>query len=96
MSLHLPYSVIHDTDEDSEGHSGSEDEDDDDQTWDAFGEDSIAQQPCFSLFEDRNFSSVTEALEHDRSQHGFDLDRTSTRLGNFAIFPSSVIADLHH
>jgi type I protein arginine methyltransferase len=93
MSLHLPPSDIHESDEDPESQRGSEEEDDDDQTWDDFAEDSIAQQPCYSLFEDKKFPSVTEALENDRSKHGFDLEHTCIRLGrplSFISFTSSL------
>jgi protein arginine N-methyltransferase 3 len=89
MSLHLPPSDIHESGEDSESQHGSEEEDDDDQTWDDFAEDSIAHQPCFSLFEDKKFPSVTEALENDRSKHGFNLDHTCIRLGRLLSFIAS-------
>jgi type I protein arginine methyltransferase len=85
MSLHLP-SGTREPNEGSEIQSGSEEEDDDDETWEDFAEDSIAQQPCFSLFEDKRFPSVTEALENDCSKHGFDLDHTCTRLGKLPSF----------
>jgi protein arginine N-methyltransferase 3 len=91
MSLHLPPSDIHELGEDSESQPGSEEEDDDEQTWDDFAEDSIAQQPCFSLFEDKKFPSVTEAMENDRSRHGFDLDHTCTRLGRLPSFVASTL-----
>jgi type I protein arginine methyltransferase len=96
MSLHLSPSDIHESGDDSESQHGSEEEDDDDQTWDDFAEDSIAQQPCFSLFEDKKFPSVTEALENDRSKHGFDLDQTCIRLGRLWPFMAFTLCLTSH
>ncbi|KAF7964712.1 hypothetical protein HWV62_3685 [Athelia sp. TMB] len=67
-------------DEDSRSQSSSSSEDDQDQSWDDFAEESIAQQPCLSLFDSKQFPSVTEALDYDRKQHQFDLDGTCSRL----------------
>jgi type I protein arginine methyltransferase len=81
MSLHIPSSGIRESDE-AERLSGSEEDDDDDQTWDDFAENSIADQSCFSLFEDRSFPSVTKALENDISYHNFDINHVCARLGS--------------
>jgi type I protein arginine methyltransferase len=94
MSLHLPSSGNHVPDQGpgSPSPSGSEEEYDEDQVWDDFAEDSIAQQPCFSLFEDKKFPSATEAMENDRSKHDFDLDDTCTRLGKFLSFSVATLS----
>ena len=81
MSLHIPSSGICEPG-DAEHLSGSEEEDDDDQTWDDFAENSIAEQNCFSLFDDRSFPSVTEALENDILYHNFDINHVCARLGS--------------
>lgn len=79
MSIRLPNLAVC-ADDDSGSQSGSSSDDDQDQSWDDFAEESIAQQPCLSLFEDKQFPSVTEALEYDRNQHNFDLDGICSRL----------------
>lgn len=85
-----PSEIIAITDEDlargqrSRSESSDDDEDlDNEQSWDDFAEDTIAQQTCFSLFEDKIFSSVTETLTYDFSNHGFDLGQTCSRLSTF-------------
>ncbi|KAI0354833.1 S-adenosyl-L-methionine-dependent methyltransferase [Trametes cingulata] len=64
---------------DSRDESSSEDEDDD-QTWDDWVSDSITKRPCKSLFEDKTFDSVQEALAYDETTHGFSLKEVSSRL----------------
>lgn len=84
MSLRLPPSDPLEATEDlSSASESSEDDNGDEQNWDDFAEDTVAQQTCFSLFEDKKFPSVTETLAYDRSNHGFDLDQTCSRLGTF-------------
>lgn len=79
MSVRLPNLAVC-ADDDSGSQSGSSSEDDQDQSWDDFAEESIAQQACLSLFESKQFPSVTEALEYDRKQHKFDLDGICSHL----------------
>ncbi|KAK0503663.1 S-adenosyl-L-methionine-dependent methyltransferase [Armillaria luteobubalina] len=76
MSLRLPVTDV--IDEDGPGQSGS-DEDDEDQTWDDWVSDS-ARQPCRSLFEERSFPSVEEALKYDNTTYSFDLSGTCAKL----------------
>ena len=80
MSVHLAGPVS-----DNDHQSGSSDEDDNDDNWDDFAEDSIAQQPCVSLFEDKTFPSVTEALENDKSKYNFDIDKLCSRISAYFI-----------
>lgn len=40
-------------------------------------------QACRSLFEDKTFTTGTEALTYDKVAHGFDLDTASKRLSAF-------------
>lgn len=83
MSVHLPPSGGPTLDDDDE--SRSSDEDDNDESWDDFAEDSIAQQPCVSLFEDTTFPSVTKALENDKSKYDFDIDKSCSRMSAYLI-----------
>ncbi|KAK0185705.1 S-adenosyl-L-methionine-dependent methyltransferase [Armillaria mellea] len=76
MSLRLPVADV--IDEDGPSQSSS-DEDDDDQTWDDWVSDS-ARQPCRSLFEEKSFPSVEEALKYDHATYGFDLSGTCAKL----------------
>jgi protein arginine N-methyltransferase 3 len=80
-SLHLPHpSDIPSKEEDTESDSGSSVLDDDDQDWDDWVSDSFAKQPCKSLFDEKTFPSVKDALLHDRSDHGFNLSDFCSRL----------------
>ncbi|KAK0222152.1 S-adenosyl-L-methionine-dependent methyltransferase [Armillaria fumosa] len=76
MSLRFPVADIIDEDVPSQSSS---DEDDDDQTWDDWVSDST-RQPCRSLFEERSFPSVEEALKYDNATYGFDLSGTCAKL----------------
>ncbi len=58
--------------------SSSEDED---ETWDDWVSDSMARQPCRSLFDEKVLPSVAEALAYDKTTHGFDLELKSSSLG---------------
>ncbi|KAL1937804.1 hypothetical protein VTO73DRAFT_12823 [Trametes versicolor] len=62
----------------SEGESSSEDEDE--ETWDDWVSDSMDRRPCKSLFEDKTFDSVQEALTYDESTHKFNLKDITSRL----------------
>lgn len=79
MSVHLSHTTS--PEQDHENQSVSTDEDDKDQSWDDFADDSIAQQPCLSLFEEKHFRSVTDAVQNDISKHQFDLNKTCNHLG---------------
>jgi type I protein arginine methyltransferase len=70
MSIHIRGSYLQEPESDS--HSTSS-EDDDDENWDDWISDSAAK-PCKSLFDDSLFPSATDALQSDKSKHGFDLD----------------------
>ncbi|EMD39598.1 hypothetical protein CERSUDRAFT_111907 [Gelatoporia subvermispora B] len=81
MSLRLPAhhlkaeSII-----DEEERSSSSEDDDDDQNWDDWVSDSADKRPCKSLFEDKTLPSVSDALNHDKTAHGFDLEAAFSRL----------------
>ncbi|KAK2465278.1 hypothetical protein APHAL10511_002632 [Amanita phalloides] len=55
-------------------------DDDVDEDWDDWVSDSIVQPSCASLFDDNTFPTVEDALLHDQSKHGFNLDQISKRL----------------
>lgn len=80
MSLRLPPPTNAELGSDPEKNSSSEDTDDDDQNWDDWVSDSIVQQECRSLFEDKKFTSIEEAVAHDKSAHGFDINHAVKRL----------------
>ncbi|KAI0329044.1 S-adenosyl-L-methionine-dependent methyltransferase [Cubamyces sp. BRFM 1775] len=83
MSLKLPATHIEPppADEHDVQDESSEDEDEDeDQTWDDWVSDSLEKRPCKSLFEDKTFDSVQEALAYDETTHGFSLKDISSRL----------------
>ena len=60
-----------------EEESSSEDEDD---TWEDWESDSLAKQPCRSLFDDSTLPSATETIEYDKKTHDFDLNATYASL----------------
>ncbi|KDQ16021.1 hypothetical protein BOTBODRAFT_107545 [Botryobasidium botryosum FD-172 SS1] len=79
MSVHLPVTISHeDPPDDVLDAESSDSESDEDQTFDDWIESDNVE--CRSLFEERVFPSVTLALEHDRSAHGFDLQALCTSL----------------
>lgn len=55
------------------GSSSSTGEDNDDDWNDWVDDDGSNKVPCTSLFDDSKHSTLEEAIEHDRQQHGFDL-----------------------
>ncbi|EJF55863.1 protein arginine N-methyltransferase [Dichomitus squalens] len=61
------------------GESSSEDEDED-LTWDDWVSDSLSKRPCKSLFENRTFDTVQEALAYDETTHGSSLKEITARL----------------
>ena len=68
--------------------SSEEDEDQNDpKTWDDWISDSQENRECYSLFEDKKLTSVAKAVEYDEQTHGFNLDRVSSKLGEW--LPSS-------
>lgn len=84
MSLHLPPPAdFSNQDGNSESDCASSESDDEDQTWDDWVSDSLIQQPCRSLFEDKTFPSVEETLLHDRHAHGFDLSNFCSALCSY-------------
>ncbi|KAH0586039.1 hypothetical protein H2248_007316 [Termitomyces sp. 'cryptogamus'] len=81
MSVRLPPPMDLWTDEgDERSDSESSESDDNDQSWDDWASDSLIQVPCLSLFEEKKFPSVEEALTYDRITHGFDLNATCLKL----------------
>ena len=71
----------HEYPEDRGSDPSSDEEDDEDQTWDDWVSDSAEKRPCKSLFENKTFDTVQEALLNDERNHGFSLKTISTRLG---------------
>lgn len=81
MSLRLPATHVQPPPaEEHDSESSSEDEDEE-ETWDDWVSDSLDRRPCKSLFEDKTFDSVQDALAHDESTHGFNLKDVTSRLG---------------
>ncbi|RDX48838.1 protein arginine N-methyltransferase [Lentinus brumalis] len=68
-------------DEHPDTSSSEDEEDDDDLTWDDWVSDSLAKRPCKSLFENRTFDTVQEALLYDETTHGFNFKAITERLG---------------
>ena len=64
-----------DIDDSDSSESTSEEE-----TWDDWVSDSAVRVATKSLFDDQVFPSVTEALEHDKSVHGFALEEVCRKL----------------
>ncbi|KAI0917627.1 hypothetical protein AcW1_007211 [Taiwanofungus camphoratus] len=83
MSLHLSSTHIHtgEPESDPEDLSSSSEDEDEDLTWEDWASDSLENIPCKSLFDhEKTFTSVPEALNHDKLVHGFDLDEVCARL----------------
>ncbi|KAG6902411.1 hypothetical protein C0995_000337 [Termitomyces sp. Mi166 len=80
MSVRLPPPVDFPSNDDERSDSESSEFDDDDQNWDDWASDSLIQVPCLSLFEEKKFPSVEEALSYDRATYGFDLNATCQKL----------------
>ncbi|EPQ54848.1 protein arginine N-methyltransferase [Gloeophyllum trabeum ATCC 11539] len=83
MSVHLPPSALENlpNNEDRESaSSGSEVEDEEDNNFDDWVSESVEEQPCVSLFDEKTLSSVSEALKYDKEVHGFDLDLVCSNL----------------
>lgn len=82
MSLRLPKTRLNlsdvGSDDDSETASSV---DDAGETWSDWVSDSMSKQPCRSLFEEKTLPSVSEALEYDKTVHGFDLNALCDKLG---------------
>ena len=79
MSLHLATTPEQDVSDGDHSRTTSSDEDEDDQNWDDWVSDSVPSK-TYSLFENRQFASVAEALQYDKSTYGFDLNETCSRL----------------
>ena len=79
MSLHYAAQDVAINDSDSGSSQSSEDEQD--LTWEDWVSDSLENKPCKSLFDyEKTLPSVTEALSHDKSAHGVDLDAICSKL----------------
>lgn len=93
MSIRLhPQDVIQapsdEIDSGPELSSSDEDEDQNDpKTWDDWVSDSPENRECYSLFEDKKLSSVARAVEYDEETHGFNLNKISSKLGEFTLPP---------
>ena len=65
----------------TESGSSQSSEDEQDLTWEDWVSDSLENRPCKSLFDqEKSFPSVTDALQHDKSVHGVDLDAICSTL----------------
>lgn len=79
MSLHFAAQDVAINYSDSGSSQSSEDEQD--LTWEDWVSDSLENKPCKSLFDyEKTLPSVTEALSHDKSAHGVDLDAICSKL----------------
>lgn len=80
-SIHLLHPLdVYNKAQDTESDPSSSDQDDDDQNWDDWVSDSFAKQSCKSLFDEKTFPSVEDALLYDKSNHAFDLNDICCRL----------------
>ena len=89
MALRLSATHILDPEEGSDPENRSDrqdasssEEEDEDLTWDDWVSDSFSKRPCKSLFENKTFDTVPEALAYDETTHGFSLRTITERLGN--------------
>ncbi|TFK40493.1 protein arginine N-methyltransferase [Crucibulum laeve] len=81
MSVHLPAPInIVEPVNDVESLSSSSEEEEEDQNWDDWVSDSITRQECRSLFDDKTFPSVEEAVNYDKIAHGIDITEVCSRL----------------
>ncbi|KAL6300670.1 S-adenosyl-L-methionine-dependent methyltransferase [Sparassis latifolia] len=83
MALRLSANHLHPSESGSEsdGHSSSSQEEDEDLTWEDWVSDSVDNRPCRSLFDqDKTFTTVAEALNHDRLVYGVDVEDITARL----------------
>ena len=94
MALRLSASHVHDSDRGSDpeypedrGSDPSSDEEEEEETWDDWVSDSLEKRPCKSLFEDKTFDTVQEAILNDETRHGFSLKTMTTRLGQPSFCP---------
>ncbi|KZT08853.1 S-adenosyl-L-methionine-dependent methyltransferase [Laetiporus sulphureus 93-53] len=79
MSLHLPADQLHLSGSESDRTQSSEDEEE--ETWEDRVSDSMDNRPCKSLFDnEKTFTSVPEAVNHDKLVHGVDLNAICSRL----------------
>jgi protein arginine N-methyltransferase 3 len=63
---------------------GSSSSDNDDQVWDDWASEPWTRARCQSLFEQKSFATVPEALEYDKETYGFDLREMCSRLCQYA------------
>ncbi|KAG6379463.1 S-adenosyl-L-methionine-dependent methyltransferase [Boletus reticuloceps] len=73
----LPHTQDHAGDRTASSSSDSEDCTEEDDNFEDWVSDHEQLKPCPSLFEDKTFTTATEALTYDKTTHGFDLDATS-------------------
>ncbi|KAI6107141.1 S-adenosyl-L-methionine-dependent methyltransferase [Pisolithus croceorrhizus] len=69
-----------DNDSDDLSSSDSEDYPEEDNNFDDWVSDEALNRPCRSLFDEKDFPNVDDALRYDQSTHGFNLTETCTRL----------------
>jgi type I protein arginine methyltransferase len=87
MSIHLPApDNISGPNSDPEKSSSSSDgEEDEDETWDDWVSDSNTRQGCKSLFDEKIFSCVEDAMAYDRENYKVDINELCKRLGKCLI-----------
>ena len=92
MALRLSATHFLDPEEDSDSECrddasdmSSSGEEDEDLAWDDWVSDSLSKRPCKSLFENRTFDTVPEALAYDENTYGFSLKVVTARLGSHKI-----------
>ena len=92
-SFRIPAQHVEDNSHVEDESSSSEDEDD---TWEDWVSDSFEKQPCKSLFDDVILPSASEALEHDKKTHGFDLVEAYSKLCTFSLLVAHSSALISH
>ncbi|KAG9308854.1 S-adenosyl-L-methionine-dependent methyltransferase [Chiua virens] len=80
--MSIRFAALSDTQNDVDDHttsskSDSEDYAEEDNNFEDWISDQAQFHPCRSLFDDKTFTTATEALNYDKSTHGFDLDTAS-------------------
>jgi len=83
MSLRLPPPANFESQEGDDSDRATSGSDYDDQNWDDWVSDSLIQRSCKSLFGEKVLSSVEDVLKYDKETHGFDLNETCSRLGQY-------------
>ncbi|THH21417.1 hypothetical protein EW146_g166 [Bondarzewia mesenterica] len=80
MSLRLPAAPLNLSDVGSEDGNDTSVSGEEEETWSDWISDSMNEQPCRSLFEEKILPTVSDALNYDKQTHGFDLSAACSKL----------------